>query len=174
MVATALPTNRLHMSTETKETLEHRLLGVIDAGPEGINARLEQLDREWTRGRVTKVAAGVLILGGLVLTYFFGWPWLALPAVGAIFLLQYLFARGSLLGGLLGGFGFRSGAQIEQEKLALRMLRGDFQHLPSLHQVEDREAISRLEGEGGIIVEVEVAKVPAEEAVKEVVNATQV
>ena len=172
MLADALHTNRRPSTEPNHNTLEHRLLEVIDAGPQAIEARLEELDREWTVGRVIKAAAGVLILGGLLLTYFLGWPWLAVPAVGALCLLQYLFAPVSPLGGLCAYCGFRSGGKIEQERLALRTLRGDFQHLPSVHQVEDKEAISRLEDEGGIVVEMEASKVDAEQAIKEVVSAT--
>jgi len=153
--------------------LEERLHRCLTDGPAALEQRLQQLDREWTVGRFIKVSLAVIIGVGLALTFWVNPYWAVLPALAALCLLQYLFSRHSLLGELFRGFGFRPGCEIEQEKLALRALRGDFKRLPTLHDVEDREAISRLEGEGGPAIEHDEPKSDIHEAVQSVVTATR-
>src|SRR3954447_14314424 len=146
--------------------LEQRLACLADAGPAAIDERLNEIESEWSAGRVTKAVIGVTMVVGLALTALFSPWWLLLPAAGSLFLLQYLFSRTSWLGLTFQEMGFRSGAEIEQEKLALKTLRGDFRHLPTVHDIETHEDISRLEGEGGIVVEPEAHKVDPKEAAK--------
>ncbi|MBY0461502.1 MAG: hypothetical protein K2V38_29645 [Gemmataceae bacterium] len=154
-------------------SLEARLACLADAGPPAISDRIAQLDREWSAGRMTKAAIGVLIAAGLGLTALLSPWWLILPAVGGFFLLQYLFGRASWLGATFREMGFRSGADIDQERFALRALRGDFKHLPTVHEIENKEDISRLEGEGGIALDPEEAKPDARDAVKVVIQASR-
>jgi hypothetical protein len=155
------------------EKLEQRLACLADAGAPAINDRLDQLECEWSSGRMTKATVGVLIVIGLLMTAAFGAWWLLLPAIGGLFLLQYLFMRTSWLGALFRELGFRSGADIDQEKFALRTLRGDFRHLPTVLETENKEDISRLEGEGGIVFEPEDAKPDTRAVVKEVLQAAK-
>lgn len=154
------------------DDLARRVQKVLDGGPEAINTRLGELSREWSIGRVTKVTAGSVIGAGLLLAAFVHVGWLVLAAFGALCLLQYLFDRRSMLGDLIHGFGFRSGAEIEQERLALKTFRGDFKLLPTIHEVEDRDAVSRMEAEGGIAID-EEPKADTREAVREVLEAAR-
>ena len=50
---------------------------------------------------------------------------------------------------------------------------GDFASLPTVHTIEDRDAISRMEGEGGPAVETDDAKQDAHGAVKELLGAVR-
>jgi hypothetical protein len=138
---TAAPTGK--KSCSKLDTLQQRLACLADAGPEAIDSRLDELEREWTAGRATKALIGVLIVVGFGLTALFEPWWLILPAVGGVFLLQYLFSRSSWLGKMFHKMGFRSGFEVDQEKMALKVLRGDFRHLPTVHDIESREDISR-------------------------------
>lgn len=155
------------------DALACRLKKVIDGGPEAITERLAQLDREWTTGRASKATAGLMIVIGLALTAVFSPWWLVLTAAGGLLLLPYLFGRRSPLGGLFHRLGLRRGSEIEQEKVALKALRGDFRNVPSVQQVVNQDDISRLEGEGGIVYEPEESPVTADDAVKEVLGATK-
>ncbi len=155
------------------ETLEQRLACIADAGPQAIEDRLAELESEWSAGRVTKVVIGILLVAGLALTALLNPWWLIMPAIGGVFLLQYLFSRTSWLGKVFQEMGFRTSSEIDQEKMALKVLRGDFRSLPTVLDIEKRDDISRLEGEGGIIVEPEVSKVDPVEAAKEVVEAAK-
>lgn len=152
--------------------MEQRLARLAEAGPAAITERIAELESEWGAGRLTKVTAGVIVLAGLVLVVY-GGPWFAIvPALGALVMLQYVFTNQSVFGGLFSAMGFRSGCLIEREKTALKVLRGDFRTIPTVHDIEDKDAIARLEGEGGIVVEPDYAKVDPKVAVKEVVEAT--
>jgi hypothetical protein len=154
------------------DTLEQRLACLADAGPQAIEDRLAELDREWTAGRMTKAAMGVVIVCGLALAALNPW-WLILPAAGGLLLLSYLFGRTSWLGITFHKMGFRTGFEVDQEKMALKVLRGDFRHLPTLHDIESRDDITRLEGEGGIALDPEEAKVDPLDAAKVALNATK-
>jgi len=155
------------------DKLEQRLACLADAGLPAIADRLDQLEREWSSGRMTKATVGVLIVVGLALTAALSPWWLILPAIGGVFLLQYCFMRTSWLGATFREMGFRAGADIDQEKFALRTLRGDFRHLSTVLETENKEDISRLEGEGGIVCEPEVAKPDTRTVVKEVLQAAK-
>ena len=157
--------------TPRPDALASRLKQVIDGGPDAICERLAQLDREWTTGRASKATAGLMIVAGLALTAVFDPWWLVLTAAGGLLLLPYLFGRRSPLGYVFHQFGLRRGSEIEQEKVALKALRGDFQNLPTAQQVVNQDDISRLEGEGGIVYEPEHTPVTADEAVQEVIGA---
>jgi len=162
--------SRHEKSCSKLETLEQRLACLADAGPQAIDDRLAQLDREWTAGRMTKAALGVAIVLGLILAA--ANPlWLILPAAGGLLLLPYLFGRTSLLGKMFHEMGYRSGFEVDQEKMALKVLRGDFRYLPTLHDIESQDDISRLEGEGGIAVDPEEAKVDPKHAAKSALEA---
>jgi len=155
-----------------RAAFEQHLARIAEGGPAAICERLCEIDREWTSGRMAKVTTGITILAGLALAVFVR-PWFAiLPAVGGLLLVQYLFARRSWLGELFHGAGYRSGLDIEEERIALKALRGDFKHLPTVHDIEDKDAISRLEGEGGMVVEPDDSKIDPQEAVRRVVEVT--
>lgn len=153
------------------QELESRLTGLASGGPEAIATRLDELEREWSAGRVAKSFLAVCILLGTILTTTVNWWWIVLPVVSGLFLLQYLFTHTSLLVNAVNGLGFRTRAEIEREKFALRTLRGDFRTLPTILEIEDAADISRLEDEGGIVIESEERKVDSREAVKEVLDA---
>lgn len=152
--------------------LEERLACLADGGGEAINARLCELDSEWSAGRVGKAVLGTLILVGFALAAVVNPYWLVLPAVAGLFLLQNLFQRTAWFTKAFEEAGFRSSAEIEKERMALKALRGDFRNLPTVLDIESHEDITRLEGEGGIVVEPDDAKVDPRIAVKEVIQAT--
>jgi hypothetical protein len=167
------------MSLETKtpdvriSRLEDSLASVVEAGHGAIDARLRHLEGEWSMGRMVKATAGVLILGGLGLTIFVN-PWLAvIPAAGGLMLAQNLYSRKSLLGEMFAAMGFRTSVEIDHERMALKAIRGDFRDLPTIHQIEDRDAISRFEDEGGPVFEHEQPRVDPREAAREIVAATK-
>lgn len=158
---------------EGETLLRCRLKQVIEAGPEAIEQRLAELDREWTSGRAAAATAGVLIVVGLVLAIALGPWWLLVTALGGVMMLTYLFARRPIAGSIFHVLGFRMRDEIDQERLALKALRGDFCNIPSVHQIEDADAITRLEGEGGMVVEAEEVKVTPDEAIHDVLNASR-
>lgn len=166
---------RLHFNDQCRgqHALELRLASLADSGLPAIDERLTEIEREWSAGRMTKATIGVMILTGIALVAIANPWWLALPALGGLFLLQYLFGRSSWLGTAFHEMGFRTGSEIDQEKFALKALRGDFRNLPSVHEIENKDDIARLEGEGGIVVEPEEARPDTREVVRDALQAAK-
>jgi len=159
-------------SNASVNDLESRLARLAANGPAAIDARLAELDYEWSAGRIAKGILSVAVLLGVVLSFTVSIWWAILTLAAGLFLFQYLFTYHSLLVGMVKSLGYRSRSEIEHEKFALRTLRGDFRMLPTLHDIEDMDDITRLEGEGGIVLEIEDRKVDARDAAKEVIQAT--
>ena len=166
--------------TTTTQTVAHarevtmcdRVAAIVTDGPEAINRRLCELEKEWTSGRLVKAIAAGMILISLVLTAAFNPWWLILTGVAALILTQYWFFRTSWLAQLFTHWGFRSGAQIEDERLVLRVIRGDFRHLPTLEQIEDRDAMTRLADDGGIVPDDDDEKLDPKEATRKILQGT--
>ncbi len=155
------------------DNLEKRIACLADAGPQAIEDRLLELDGEWSTSRVTKSIIGVLIVVGCTMAALHNPLWLVLPGIAGLFMLQYAFSCNSLLDGVGRAFGFRPGCEIEQERMALKVLRGDFRVLPTLLDIENHEDIGRLEGEGGITVPADEAKMEPIDAAKVALEATK-
>jgi hypothetical protein len=158
---------------QDQNSLEARIACLADGGEVAITERLNEIVDEWSAGRVTKAVIGLSIVAGMVLAALANPWWLILPFVGGLFLLQYLFGRSSWLADLFQLMGFRSGTEIDHEKFALKALRGDFRHLPTIHEIENKEDISRLEGEGGIALDPEESKPDARDVVRDALEAAK-
>jgi hypothetical protein len=164
--------NKIRLVPHCDESLEEHVTRLADAGPAAISERLAQIDQEWSVGRAAKVAAGGLALGAAAAEAFGRRRVsvvLALAAGSA--LCPYLLSRRSVVGDLLCHLGFRQGTEIQRERVALRALRGDFQNVPTLHDVESHDDISRFEGEGGLPAFPNERKVDPHEAAVEVLRA---
>jgi hypothetical protein len=114
--------------------------------PERIEERLHALDQEWDVERALEANAAAFSLGGVTLGLFSSRRWLALPALVAGFLLQHAVQGWCPPLPLLRRLGFRTQREIDQERYALKALRGDFR------QVEDamtRLQAARAEASGG-------------------------
>ncbi len=90
-----------------------------------IDARLEELDREWDIERLLQTNAGILSLAGLT----FGTihrKWFILPAVAAAFLVQHAVEGWCPPVSVFRRLGIRTTGEINHERYALKALRGDF------------------------------------------------
>lgn len=141
-----------------------RLARIAEQGPEAVNRRLAELNAEWTVGRWVKVICGLSLIAGLVLSFTLSPWWLLLVGVGGLTLGQYLFFRRSIMGALLTAAGVRPGTVIDEERVALRVLRGDFKCLPTIGEIHDRDSISRMVDEGGPAMDDDDDKMASHEA----------
>lgn len=175
MAANTVPASSLSgiISRCPANDLECRVRALAEAGPAAIDERLVELDRAWTAGRASKAALGAAVVVGLGLGLAVS-PWFfLLPILAGAILVEYVFSRQSVLGAMFRAAGLPSGADVEHEKLALKALRGDFKHLPTVHQMVSDDDITRMEGEGGIVYEPDEARVNATDAVRELLGATR-
>jgi hypothetical protein len=104
------------------ELLEH----AATAGPAGIQKRLNELQREWDIERAIEANASSLALAGLALGFFVSSWFYLLPAAVAAFLLQHALQGWCPPVPVLRRLGYRTQTEIEQERYALKALRGDF------------------------------------------------
>jgi hypothetical protein len=96
------------------------------AQPHEIAARLEALDREWDIERTLEANAATASLVGIVLGATVDRRFFALPAVVAAFLLQHALQGWCPPLPVFRRMGFRTQSEIEEERYALKALRGDF------------------------------------------------
>ena len=124
--------SRVFQSTgrKTNERIQKTTQENIDrycgSDSETISRRLEELDREWDVERMVETGASAHIILGLVLgatvdRRWFGWSFF----VAGFLMAHALFGWFPALP-ILRRMGFRTEAEIEEERDALRILRGDF------------------------------------------------
>lgn len=94
--------------------------------PDQIDARLEELDAEWDIERAIEANAATLALTGVALGVTMDRRWLVLPALVTGFLLQHALQGWCPPVPILRRMGFRTMAEIDRERFALKALRGDF------------------------------------------------
>lgn len=97
-----------------------------EAGPEAIEDRLRELDTEWDMERAIEANAASISLLGLTLGATVDRRFYALPAVVAGFLLQHAIQGWCPPVPVLRQMGFRTTEEIEAERYALKLIRGDF------------------------------------------------
>lgn len=102
-----------------------------------IEERLETLRREWDIERVLEANAATVSLVGLALGASVDRRWFALPALVTGFLLLHAVHGWCPPLPVLRKLGVRTAAEIHEEIIALKALRGDF----DLHEVEPHSAV---------------------------------
>ena len=87
---------------------------------------LKELDREWDIERAIEANASAIALAGIVLGAKSDRRWLILPGLVAVFLFQHAVQGWCPPVPVLRRLGFRTAHEIEQERHALKAIRGDF------------------------------------------------
>jgi hypothetical protein len=137
--------NRIQASTadETNEQIYREMeqrLSYYAAHPDQIDQRLWDLDREWDIERTVQTGAAGLSLTGMILGTIRARRWFLLPAAVAGFVMQHALQGYSPALPLLRGFGVRTRGEIEQERYALKVLRGDFR----LADLENKPGLEKV------------------------------
>ena len=94
-----------------------------------INRRLDELEHEWDVERLLECNASSLAFTGVALGALVDRRWLILPALVTGFLFQHAVQGWCPPLPILRRMGFRTSREIEEERQALKVLRGDYQHL---------------------------------------------
>ena len=94
--------------------------------PAAIERRLRALDREWDIERVLETNASLIAFAGVVLGAERDRRWLVLPALVTAFLFQHAVQGWCPPVPMLRRLGVRTSREIEIERVALKILRGDF------------------------------------------------
>lgn len=125
---------------EVQEKIIHHISEYKGAPDSEIKERIKELDSEWDLERTLEVNASTLALTGVLLGTFVNKRWLIVPAVVTGFLLQHGLQGWCPPLPLFRKLGIRTRREIDEEKFALKHLRGDLKQLK-----EDSEAKDILE-----------------------------
>jgi hypothetical protein len=107
---------------------------------EEITRRIEDLEREWDIERVLETNAAALGLTGALFGLTRSRKWLLLTCVVTPFLFQHAVSGWCPPVPVLRRLGFRTRSEIDREKFALKVLRGDFSNLPQASPPEETPA----------------------------------
>src|SRR5437764_3002954 len=128
---TIASTKRVPRSTE--DEVNRRIQADIErrvrwhaAKPQHIARRLCELDAEWDIERAIEANASILAFAGIVLGVRGSRSWLLLSALVTGFLFQHALQGWCPPVPVLRRLGFRTAQEIERERQALKVLRGDF------------------------------------------------
>ena len=108
----------------------HDVSTYLRANEDSLTARLRELEAEWNLERTLEANGAALALIGLALGISADRRFFALTLVASGCLLQHALSGWSPPLPMLRRLGMRSAAEIQQEILALRILRGDFLEKP--------------------------------------------
>lgn len=101
-----------------------------------IDKRLEELDREWDVERILQTNFAVFSLVGLALATRVNKRWFALAAGVPAFMVQHALQGWCPPLAVLRRLGFRTAKEINEERFALKALRGDFGSAASAGDVD--------------------------------------
>lgn len=131
--ARRLPSTRARVREHTADKINRRIRTRMEdsirhysARKNQIAARLGELDREWDVERAIEANAATLALSGVIFGATLGRRWLILPGVVTAFLLQHALQGWCPPVPVLRRMGFRTADEINQERYALKAIRGDF------------------------------------------------
>ena len=120
----------LNTSTSSNARIQGRTLHdvsrFVGADPFFIDERIRELEREWDVERALEANAASVALAGVALGFTTDRRFFLLPAVAAAFLLQHALQGWCPPLPLLRRLGIRTAREIQDEIIALRILRGDF------------------------------------------------
>lgn len=134
-----------HTAPRINERIRHQTQDRITAFQSGdrhavIAQRLEELDKEWDVERVLQINFSALSLVGLALSTKVDKRWYVLALGVPAFMVQHSLQGWCPPLAVLRRLGFRTAKEINEERFALKSLRGDFKDISGAH---DAEAISR-------------------------------
>jgi len=142
-----LPTTTERVPQATDEELNERIRKETEASiarhagsRADIERRLAELDREWDIERTLEANAASVSLIGIALAITVSRRFLLLPAAVAGFLLQHALQGWCPPLPLFRRLGVRTQAEIEQERHALKALRGDYAEVPRVEADSVRES----------------------------------
>lgn len=128
-----ISTSARRVSSQTDETVTERIrqqternIVYFAAHPDQIERRLRELDEEWDIERVLETGSSTLTLTGLLLGIVRSRKWLLLSLGVQGFFMQHALQGWCPPLPLFRRLGFRTQYEIEQERYALKALRGDF------------------------------------------------
>ena len=114
-----------------ERTIEH-LCNYVGQSNRAISRRIDELETEWDIERWLETNASSLAFSGLLLGLTINRKWLWVPALVLPLLLMHATQGWCPPVPLLRRLGVRTRSEIDAEKYALKILRGDFDGIPNI------------------------------------------
>jgi Protein of unknown function (DUF2892) len=137
-----------HTATNVNEhirrRMESRIGNLAVADRDAVEHRLAELDHEWDIERTLETNAAIASLVGLTLGATVSKRWFIFPAVVGGFLLQHAIQGWCPPVPVFRRLGFRTQSEIEQERYALKTLRGDFTNVVESGRDAAEQAIAAV------------------------------
>lgn len=114
-----------------------------EQGTNIIEQRLNQLNHEWDIERLLECNGSIIILTSFLLGYFFSCYWFfILVAITTFLFIHAIHGWAPPLAFLRKTIGMRTSVEILSEKVALKILRGDFQSInPAVFQQQGQNSM---------------------------------
>lgn len=113
------------------ESTEQRIAQYRHYSREEIDQRLEELDQEWDTERLLETNAATLAFVGCLLAATTDRRWVFLPMAVTGFLFQHAVQGWCPPLPVIRRLGFRTMREIDDERFALKVIRGDFDQFAS-------------------------------------------
>lgn len=145
-----LPSTTSRVERNTADSINQQIrqrmeenVAYFAAHPHEIEQRLHELDHEWDIERTLEANASALSLTGVALGAFVDKRWLLLPAAVTGFLLQHALQGWCPPVIFFRRRGIRTAKEIDQERYALKALRGDFGDVGSAMETSHQARVSK-------------------------------
>ncbi len=120
-----------HVNEQIRRQTQATVRRVAAAGPQAIDRRLRELDAEWDIERTLEANAATLTAVGAGLALLVDRRFALVPLVVGGFLLQHAVQGWCPPLPVFRRMGVRTQTEIDEERNALKALRGDFADLPA-------------------------------------------
>ena len=126
-----------HINEEIHTRTKNNVMLYACAGRPAIDRRLRELDEEWDIERVLEANAASFSLLGLALGAIVNRRWFLFPVAVTGFLLQHAVQGWCPPVPVFRRMGIRTSNEIQQERHALKALRGDYRDIPEMSEAAD-------------------------------------
>lgn len=116
--------------SEIREKTINELRSVQDANVDVINNRLDMLEGEWDMERSLETGASAFVVAGTMLGFTRSKKWFLLSGAAGAFLLMRAVKGWCPPVNFFRKLGIRTNNEIANERIVLKMMRKDFEHLP--------------------------------------------
>lgn len=135
---------RSALNERLRREADKRVNALAHAPAGAIERRLRELDGEWDIERTLEANAALASLVGLALAFWVDPRWALLSTAVAMFLLQHAVQGWCPPLPVFRRLGKRTMREIDEERFALKALRGDFDGLPAADAVDGAKSVRRI------------------------------
>jgi hypothetical protein len=128
------------------QQIEENIRFYSKQSPERISDRIRELENEWSIERYLETNAATLALGGAILGLTINRKWFLLPLVVMGFMFQHAIQGWCPPLPVLRRRGIRTRGEIDREKFALKVARGDFSAFQNESQKSPATEVAGMQG----------------------------